>query len=68
MYVDRNKARLISFINDFFRQELWRLEYNPDDWWRYNEPLKQRYSNIEELKKYYKWQFKYFKDRIDEIF
>ena len=68
MYVDRNKARLISFINDFFRQELWRLDYNPDDWWRYNEPLKQRYSNIEELKKYYKWQFKYFKDRIDEIF
>ena len=68
MYVDRNKARLISFINDFFRQELWRLEYNPDDWGRYNEPLKQRYSNIEELKKYYKWQFKYFKDRIDETF
>lgn len=68
MYVDRNKARLIAYISDFFRQELWRLEYNPDDWWIYQESLKQRYSNIEELKKYYKWQFKYFKDRIDETF
>ena len=68
MYVDRNKARLITYISDFFRQELWRLEYNPDDWWPYQESLKQRYSNIEELKKYYKWQFKYFKDRIDETF
>lgn len=68
MYVDRNKARLITYISDFFRQELWRLEYNPDDWWRYNEYLKERYSNIEELKKYYKQQFKNFKEQIDETF
>lgn len=68
MYVDRNKARLITYISDFFRQELWRLEYNPDDWWRYNEYLKERYTNIEELKKYYKQQFKNFKESIDETF
>lgn len=68
MYVDRNKARLITYISDFFRQELWRLEYNPDDWWTYNEYLKERYSNIEALKKYYKQQFKNFKDSIDETF
>lgn len=68
MYVDRNKARLITYISDFFRQELWRLEYNPDDWWRYNEYLKERYTNIEELKKYYKQQFKNFKEQIDETF
>lgn len=68
MYVDRNKARLITYISDFFRQELWRLEYNPDDWWRYNEYLKERYTNIEELKKHYKQQFKKFKEQIDETF
>lgn len=68
MYVDRNKARLISRINDFFRHEIWMLEYDADDWWRYNEYLKERYTNIEELKKHYKEQFKYFKEQIDETF
>lgn len=68
MYVDRNKARLIDTIDNFFRQELWRLEYNPDDWWRYNEYLKVRYSNIEELKKYYKQEFKRFIENINETF